>query len=210
MLPCVRFWRFPQSKKQPLGKTAAAKWSVNSIKRALLQKHCASSPPKKRHRSPGASRHRGEHMSGYIWMLLWLLIYTALLPCWKYSKAKLSAVCRQCGSRSSGQRSAYCRCSSSVRCAVISAIPITTCTRFPKCRAHSAHCPITSSLYRRITAFSCFPYSSSFCAAGRCAFGFAFSPRFSSGRSLKTIGFIRKAIASVCFCSSLPRIISPG
>lgn len=25
MLPCARFWRFPQSKKQPLGKTARRK-----------------------------------------------------------------------------------------------------------------------------------------------------------------------------------------
>ena len=120
---------------------------------------------------PGASRHRGEHMSGYIRMLLWLLIYTALSAVLEVQQSETV-----CGVQTVRFTKLW---------ATLGVLPLLIfCTlrgdigdtynymhAFPKCRAHSAHCPITSSLYRKITAFSCFPHSSSFCAAGRCAFG---------------------------------------
>ena len=145
-------------------------------------------------------------MSGYIWMLLWLLIYTVLSAVLEVQQSETV-----CGVQTVRFTKLW---------ATLGVLPLLIfCTlrgdigdtyNYMHAFSEMPHCPITSSLYRKITAFSCFPHSSSFCAAGRCAFGFAFSPRFSSGRSLKTIGFIRKATASVCFCSSLPRITSPG
>lgn len=126
-------------------------------------------------------------MSGYIWMLLWLLIYTALSAVLEVQQSETV-----CGVQTVRFTKLW---------AALGVLPLLI------------FCTLRGDIgdtYNYMHAFSCFPHSSSFCAAGRCAFGFAFSPRFSSGRSLKTIGFIRKATASVCFCSSLPRITSPG
>lgn len=71
------FWRFPQSKKQPWAKRPP-QMEREFNKASVVAETLRIVTAEKAAPQPGASRHRGEPMSGYIWMLLWLLIYTAL------------------------------------------------------------------------------------------------------------------------------------
>ena len=149
-------------------------------------------------------------MSGYIWMLLWLLIYTALSAVLEVRQSETV-----CGVQTVRFTKLW---------ATLGVLPLLIfCTlrgdigdtynymhAFSEMPSTFSALPDYIQSLQKDHGFFLLSALIKLLCGGQVRVGFAFSPRFSSGRSLKTIGFIRKATASVCFCSSLPRITSPG
>lgn len=149
-------------------------------------------------------------MSGYIWMLLWLLIYTALSAVLEVQQSE--TVCDV-------QTVRFTKL-----WAMLGVLPLLIfCTlrgdigdtynymhAFSEMPSTFSALPDYIQSLQKDHGFFLLSALIKLLCGRQVRVCFAFSLRFSSGRSLKTIGFIRKATVSVCICSLLPRITSPG
>ena len=149
-------------------------------------------------------------MSGYIWMLLWLLIYTALSAVLEVQQSETV-----CGVQTVRFTKLW---------ATLGVLPLLIfCTlrgdigdtynymhAFSEMPSTFSALPDYIQSLQKDHGFFLLSALIKLLCGGQVRVWFCILAALQLWPLVKTIGFIRKATASVCFCSSLPRIISPG